>query len=85
MLFKADGLKILLGPDCACLGMSIDETFFLRGLLTWDVCTLQLVVLVWRRGFLNLSCGKKDALPRAFLTGLHPLSCVLSGVRACVW
>lgn len=53
MLFKADDLKIPLGPDCACLGMSIEGTFFPEGLLTWTVCTLQLVLLVWGIFFLN--------------------------------
>lgn len=31
--------------------MSIDETFFPGGLLTRDVCTLQLVLLVWGNFF----------------------------------
>lgn len=69
--------------------MSIDETFFPGGLLTWDVCTLQLVLLVWGNFYfflcLNLSCDKKDALPRALLMGLHPLPCELLGIRACAW
>lgn len=73
--------------------MSIDETFFPGGLLTRDVCTLQLVLLVWGNflfGFffplcLNLSCDKKDALPRALLMGLHPLPWELLGIRACAW
>lgn len=35
--------------------------------------------------WLEFEPGKKDALPKALLIGLYPLTCVLLGMRACVW
>lgn len=57
---------------CACLGMGIDESFFPVGLLTWDGCTPQLVLLLWE----NFLWKKKMHYPEHFLQ-----VCILSSLH----